>query len=99
MEVLDEKKRLYYMGTFCNNVVFGGNRGISQLTQKPTHPNKEWSTHPNSWTTHPCFWSTNPIILDDSPKFLASHPTIFIILGDKISRIPWELIGPKQRNL
>ena len=30
--------------------------GEGQLTQKPTHPQKIWSTHPNSWITHPSFF-------------------------------------------
>ena len=40
--------------------------GAGQLTQKPTHPQKKWSTHPNSWITHPSF-------LDNSPKFQLTH--------------------------
>ena len=43
--------------------------GAGQLTQKPTHPQKKWSTHPNFWITHPNFKSTHPSFLDDSPNY------------------------------
>ena len=48
-----------------------------QLTQKQTHQNKNWSTHPISWITHPSFWSTHPCFLDDPPKFLDNSPNYF----------------------
>ena len=48
-----------------------------QLTQKPTHPNKNLSTYPNSWITHPSFWSTHPSFVDDYPNFWTTHQIIF----------------------
>ena len=44
------------------HLLYNNTKGAGQLTQKPTHPQKKWSTHPNSWITHPS-------ILDNSPKF------------------------------
>ena len=62
----------------CNNIVTRNYRlsdkVSGQLTQKPTHPNKNWSTLPNSWTTHPRFWSTHQTIMDRLPEFLDNSP-------------------------
>ena len=51
-----------------------------QLTKKPSHPNKNWSTDPNSWITHPSFKSTHQSLLDDSPKCLDNSPNYFFLI-------------------